>query len=91
VNIEDLFDLVSYRVHPEAHIRVKEEVCGRCLHRACTHSCPARCYEFNGERGRVDFGYEACLECGTCLLVCDQGALDWNYPEGGYGVRFRAT
>jgi ferredoxin like protein len=33
----------------------------------------------------------ACLECGTCLLVCDKGALDWNYPKGGFGVRFRLT
>ncbi len=62
-----------------------------CQHRACTFSCPARCYTWSEERARVDFAYEACLECGTCLLVCDQGALDWHYPHGGYGVRFRLT
>lgn len=91
MNVDDLFDLVSYRIHPEAHIRVNEDVCHGCTHRACTFSCPAHCYEFNEGRGRVDFAYEACLECGTCLLVCDRGALDWNYPFGGYGVRFRTT
>ena len=91
MNVDDLFDLVSYRIHPEAHIRVNEAVCQECTHRACTFSCPAHCYEFDKERGRIDFAYEACLECGTCLLVCDRGALDWNYPTGGYGVRFRAT
>jgi Fe-S-cluster-containing hydrogenase component 2 len=48
-----------------------------------TFSCPARCYV--GEARRVDFAYEACLECGTCLLVCDRRALDWHYPHGGYG------
>jgi ferredoxin like protein len=39
----------------------------------------------------VEFAYEACLECGTCLLLCDREALDWQYPHGGYGVRFRLT
>ncbi len=91
MNVDDLFDLVSYRVHPDAHIRVDETVCQACVHRACTHSCPARCYEFDKDRGRIVFAYEGCLECGTCLLVCDRGALDWHYPVGGYGVRFRAT
>jgi ferredoxin like protein len=91
VNIDDIFDLVSYRVHSEAHIRVDESVCRGCLHRACTYSCPARCYELDGDGRRVTFAYESCLECGTCLLVCDRGALDWNYPSGGYGVRFRTT
>ena len=48
--------------------------------RACTYACPARCYTWSEERGRVEFAYEACLECGTCLLLCDEGALDWHYP-----------
>lgn len=89
--VDDLFDLVSYRVHPEAHIRVNQDACQGCIHRACTFACPARCYTWSEERGRVDFAYEACLECGTCLLLCEQGALDWHYPEGGHGVRFRLT
>ncbi len=91
MNVDELFDIVSYCIHPEAHIRVNEAVCVDCTHRACTFCCPAHCYDFNEQRGKVDFAYEACLECGTCLLVCDRGALDWNYPLGGYGVRFRTT
>jgi ferredoxin like protein len=88
---DELFDLVSYRIHPEAHITLDQEICKGCQHRACTFSCPARCYIWSEERSRVDFAYEACLECGTCLLVCDRDALDWHYPHGGYGVRFRLT
>jgi ferredoxin like protein len=91
MNLDDIFDLVSYRIHPEAHIVVDHDACAGCTHRACTHACPARCYEWNEQRGRVDFAYESCLECGTCLLVCDPGALTWDYPAGGYGVRFRST
>lgn len=91
MNLDDIFDLVSYRIHPDAHIVVDHDTCVDCPHRACTFACPARCYEWNESRGRVDFAYESCLECGTCLLVCDPGALEWSYPAGGYGVRFRAT
>ena len=89
--VDDLFDLVSYRVHPEAHIKVNRVICEHCTHRACTFACPARCYLWNAEKGRIDFAYEPCLECGTCLLICDEGALEWNYPKGGFGVHFRLT
>lgn len=89
--VDDIFDLVSYRLNSEPHIRLKQEVCRGCLHRACTFACPARCYTYSEERDRIDFAYEACLECGTCLLLCDRGALDWSYPVGGCGVRYRLT
>lgn len=88
---DKIFELASFRVHPEAHIKVNREVCARCDHRACTLCCPAACYQWNKERKTIDFAYEACLECGTCLIACDKGALDWNYPQGGFGVRFRIT
>ena len=89
--VDDLFDLVSYRLHSEPHILVNQTICRNCIHRACTFACPARCYGWNTEKERVDFAYEACLECGTCLILCDRGALEWHYPRGGYGVRFRLT
>jgi ferredoxin like protein len=89
--IQRLLDLVSYRVHSQPHIVLDRERCRTCSVRACTFVCPAGCYEWNAERQQVDFAYEACLECGTCLLVCDKKALDWRYPDGGFGVRFRMT
>jgi ferredoxin like protein len=89
--VDDLFELVSYRVHSEPHISVNQDVCQQCLDRTCTFACPARCYQWNPGKGRVDFAYEPCLECGTCLILCDKGALEWHYPKGGFGVRFRLT
>jgi ferredoxin like protein len=89
--VDDLFEFTSFSVHQEPHIKINRDICFECTHRACTFACPARCYQWNEERGRIDFAYEPCLECGTCLLVCDRGALDWNYPVGGFGVRFRLT
>ena len=89
--VDDLFDIVSYRIYEEAHIKINRDICQSCTHRACTFICPAACYQWNEARTRIDFAYEPCLECGTCLLACDKGALDWHYPQGGFGVRFRLT
>lgn len=89
--VDELFELVSYRIDSGPHIVVRDEVCRSCGHRACTFACPARCYEWNEKREGVEFAYEACLECGTCLVVCDRGAIEWHYPRGGYGVRFRLS
>ena len=86
-----IFEITSYRIDHEPHIIVNREACRSCLHRSCTFTCPVNCYEWNEKRERIDFAYESCLECGTCLIVCDKGAITWNYPRGGYGVRYRLT
>jgi ferredoxin like protein len=86
-----IFDLTGYRIDQEPHITVNREVCLPCTHRACTFTCPAGCYQWNENSRRIDFAHESCLECGTCLIICDKEALQWNYPKGGFGVRFRLT
>jgi ferredoxin like protein len=88
---DNIFDLTSYRIDPEPHIVLNRQVCVSCEHRACVFTCPAGCYQWNETSARVDFAYEACLECGTCLIICDKGALQWSYPKGGFGVRYRLT
>jgi ferredoxin like protein len=86
---DHLFELTGYRIDKESHITVNREMCTSCDHRAFT--CPAGCYEWNEAGARIDFAYEACLECGACYIICDKGALQWNYPRGGFGVRYRLT
>ncbi len=88
---DEIFELVSYNIDKEAHIEVNRDACQKCTHRACTFACPVACYQWNEEKGRIDFAFEPCLECGTCLIICDAGALDWHYPKGGFGVRYRLT
>ncbi len=70
------------------HIRVDTDVCNSsCPHQATTYVCPARCYTLD-DQGQVHFQVEDCIECGTCLFACDQGAVAWKYPdpETGLGV-----
>ena len=87
MNIDDKLALNLFHVDKEAHIKVNTEICGKCPHRLCTFVCPVENYKI--EDDKMVFSWEGCLECGTCRIICDQGALDWNYPKGGFGIIFR--
>jgi ferredoxin like protein len=91
MNIEDLMQLTQFHVDDQSHIVVDKEICRTCDHRACVIACPANCYTFNEETKLLSVVYETCLECGTCYVLCDKGALDWSYPRGGFGVSYRLT
>ena len=88
MSIAGKLDTVSYRVDQNPHIVVDSELCGGCNHHPCRNFCPANCFTDNG-KGGIDYYYVGCLECGTCLIMCDQKAVRWNYPRGGYGISYR--
>ncbi|MEX1010524.1 MAG: 4Fe-4S binding protein [Balneolaceae bacterium] len=70
------------------HIKVNTDICNStCPHRGTTTTCPANCYTID-DHGVVHFQVEDCIECGTCMYVCDQGAVSWEFPdpEKGRGV-----
>ena len=91
MNIEDLTQLTQFEVDDRPHIIVDKEVCAGCDHRACVSACPANCYTWDESTHLLSVVYETCLECGTCCVLCDKGAVDWSYPRGGYGVKYRLT
>lgn len=78
---------VRHQVATDAHIVLDGAKCVGCDLKPCLYFCPAAC--FTEEDGEIKFGYEGCLECGTCRVMCPNGALTWDYPLGGYGVSFR--
>ena len=87
MKIDDKLALDLFHVDKEAHIKVNQEICGKCPHKICTYVCPVENYKLEGEN--VVFSWEGCLECGTCLIACDQGAVTWDYPQGGFGICYR--
>ena len=91
MNVDDLFDLVSYRIHPEAHIRVNEAVCQECTHRACTFSCPGALLRVRqGARPhRLRLRGLPGVRHLPARLRPRRARLELS--EGGYGVRFRTT
>lgn len=87
MKIDDKLALDLFHVDKEAHIKVNLEICDKCPHHACTNTCPVDNYKL--ENGKIVFSWEGCLECGTCRIVCDQGAVEWDYPKGGFGISYR--
>lgn len=89
MNIEAKLGVNVFAIDKERHITVNQEICRtRCRQRYCLTVCPAHLYSL-GPEGEVMLNYEGCLECGTCKLACVQGALEWHYPRGGFGVQYR--
>jgi ferredoxin like protein len=91
MNVEDLPQLTQFCADDRTHIVIDQNKCRECDSRECVQACPAGCYAFNEETRLLSVVYESCLECGTCRIICDKGALNWSYPRGGYGVLFRLT
>ena len=91
VAFEDRIGSATFNVHPKALIVVDGRVCSDCCTRDCVIACPARLFVPTSDGG-ILFNYEQCFECGTCYMVCNrEGAITWNYPEGGFGVVFKRT
>ena len=88
MNTDDKLALDLIHIDKEPHIQVDHAKCRTCPHKLCTCVCPAENYKMNGDDD-ITFSWEGCLECGTCRIICDQGALTWEYPRGGYGISYR--
>ncbi|CEP68517.1 Ferredoxin-like, FixX [Moorella glycerini] len=69
------------------HITVNKSICQSCSSKECLYVCPAQRYTLEAEG--IQFIADGCLECGACRISCKSGAITWNYPRGGFGVRFR--
>jgi ferredoxin like protein len=80
-----------FKLDQQPHIEIDVAICRTvCTVRACLQVCPADLYAVNDE-GDMTVNWEGCLECGTCLICCDEKALSWHYPRGGFGVQYRMS
>ena len=91
LSLEDKLGRNVFKIDKESpHIIVDHEICRqRCTLRPCLYVCPAQLYTYNDERDEVFVDYEGCLECGTCMIVCEDEALTWHYPRAGFGIQYR--
>ena len=71
----------------DPHIVIDNAVCKTCPDKPCLFSCPAELY--SEQKGEIIVEWAECLECGTCLAVCQKGGLSWKYPAGGFGIVYR--
>lgn len=72
------------------HIVIDHAICReRCAVRPCLYVCPAKLFSLKPDSKDIFVDYEGCLECGTCVIVCQDEALSWEYPRAGFGVQYR--
>jgi ferredoxin like protein len=89
LSVDEKMATVKINIDKQAHIVVKKDLCRGCTDRACLNVCTAENYQWDHKRDELIFNFEGCLECGACRLICPRDAIDWAYPQGGYGVKYR--
>lgn len=89
MEIEDKLFLNSFKVDGNnPHLKIKDKkLCKSCADKPCLYVCPVKNYK--RVNGIVDASWEGCLECGSCRVACKKGAIEWNYPQGGFGIKYR--
>jgi ferredoxin like protein len=85
--IEDRLSVNQYMIDKDVHIKLDEDICKSCADHGCIYICPAGCFKF--AENRIIFSYEGCLECGSCRIVCEKGAVDWTLPRPGFGIFYQ--
>lgn len=90
VNMDEKLSVDKFFVDEEnPHIVVKAGADLPEEYKKLVLACPAGLYKID-EKGKLEFDYAGCLECGTCRLLCDTTILEkWEYPQGTMGVEFR--
>jgi ferredoxin like protein len=88
MNIEEKLFYVRYNIdHENPHIVIDKGKCKGCIENPCLLICPVGAYKKEGDE--IFVSWQDCMECGTCRVSCPQGAIQWEFPRGGYGVCFR--
>jgi ferredoxin like protein len=90
LSLEDKLYRTKYEVDHHSHIKVDTTQCPNCPAKPCTFGCPAKVYNVDANNPHiVTVSHENCLECGTCTKICPFDVIDWQYPKGGKGVKYR--
>ncbi len=90
VYVDDLLMTLKYFVDEEqAHLWIKDQaVCARCQYKPCLYFCPVGVYTLAAD-GKIQVGYQACVECGSCRVGCPYSNIGWKLPRGGFGVAYK--
>ncbi len=84
----DKFALSEIIPAPSDFIFFDAEKCTGCS--GCVVVCPMDLWKMREGRARLEADYrEKCMECGSCFIACESGAIDFTYPPGGSGVVYK--
>lgn len=90
MRVDEKLAIDFFKTDKESHIIIHHEICQtKCRVKFCLSVCPGHLYELNEETNEITVEYAGCLECGTCRVACPEGAIEWVYPKGDFGVQYR--
>ncbi len=89
MNPDDLLAKVKYKPDNVSHLIPNEDICKNCKNRVCEYICPAKVYEWDKEKEKLQVIFENCLECGACRISCPYKAINWSYPKATKGITFK--
>ncbi len=90
MRLEDKLYLNGYKIDEigGSHLHIKDpDVCKTCELKQCLYICACKVYEMDENTDKIVINYDACVECGTCRIACDN--IDWRYPRGGFGIAYK--
>lgn len=87
LSVEQRLGLNSFDTDEESHIKVNRKLCKEHDLKLLLRICPAGCFTLTS--GELVFSRLGCLECGACRAATSTGAIDWSFPRGGRGIRYR--
>lgn len=90
MRIDEKLAIDAFKTNKESHIIIHHDICRtKCNKKYCLSVCPGHLYEYDEATKEIKVEYAGCLECGTCKIACKDGAIEWTYPMGDYGVQYR--
>ena len=91
VYIDDVLMSIKYYVdEKQSHLKIRDqEICRKkCSSKGCLFFCPVGVYQQQAD-GDISVAYQACIECGSCRVMCEGNNIEWKYPRGGFGVAYK--
>lgn len=93
LSLEDKLYRTKYETDSgNSHIAIDQEKDGDARElEKLLKACPAEVYkEDPNDEDKINVSHDNCLECGTCRhIIEDKEKLEWKYPDGGMGVKYK--
>ncbi len=86
--IEDKLGLCAYNWDTQSHISVEQDKFKADPVKSVLYICPAKVYEEDEATKECIVNFENCVECGTCHVAAPH-YVNWYYPNGGKGIKYR--
>jgi len=86
--VVDKFALTEVIPATRDFITLDEKLCDGCG--GCMTICPMDLWKLRKGKAVLSGEYkESCVECGSCFIACETGAIDFTYPPAGTGVVYK--